>query len=170
MNLESQSISLDLAMRLKELGLEKESLFYWIVLDKSHSLYIVHSKIHSIDRLREIEEGCLIYGKKSFAIGMDEFIYYPAYTVSELLEILPAWVDFKADEPFNFGWLKIQKRSAKNIQYIVHYECDTQSLEDACNSVFMKIFTKNYDEQLSNALEKILIYLIQNNYVKVEDL
>ena len=155
MNLEAQVVSLDLAMRLKELGIKKGSQFYYV-------------KATSIGDHKFVKEVCMIaHISQTTGLSKD---WYSAYTVSELLEMLPACVDFKTEEPFNFGWLKIQKRSAKNIQYIVHYECDTQSLEEACNSVFMKIFTKDHDEQLANALAKTLIYLIENNHMEAEDL
>lgn len=144
MRLEDQLTSLELSKRLAELGIKQDSIFYWITS--------IHHKDEIITRNKLLNE-------KAYPVKQ-----YSAFTASELLEILPACVDTKKDEPFNNFWLHINKRSAKNIQYIASYICDTHAgdeIIDGDNLLFRSL-CRNYDEILSNCLAKILIFLIEN--------
>ena len=71
MKLENQVVSLELAKKMKELGFEQESLFYWI-----------------IHRYEPID---LYYFENGINIPFDDEVSekYSAYTVAELGEMLP---------------------------------------------------------------------------------
>jgi hypothetical protein len=66
MTLSDQVCSLEFGKRLKELGVKKESLFYWI----------------------KEEEPYLWYNSNRYPIHCEHW-YYPAYSVAELGELLP---------------------------------------------------------------------------------
>jgi hypothetical protein len=74
MKLEDQVVSLDLAKRLKELGVEQKSLFWWVN---------GHGKIELHDR--RTDDGSV-----------------SAFTVAELGEILPPFVKTERDGYVNF--------------------------------------------------------------------
>ena len=71
MKLENQVVSLELAKKLKELGVKQESLFYWVLLENEFG-----------------KDWIIIQGDDSI-----EAVYknnkYSAFTVAELGEILP---------------------------------------------------------------------------------
>ena len=71
MKLEQQVVSLELAKKMKELGFEQESLFYW------HKSWNPTKKCEN--------EPCIIF---SPGVKSDE-LNIPAYTVAELGEMLP---------------------------------------------------------------------------------
>jgi|SRR5579872_1445008 hypothetical protein len=151
MDLNDKVINLLLAQQLKELGIEQKSLFYWEYLnEKAYGLkYMIHT-VCPRDK-----EG---------------FKHFSAFTSDELIDLLPSFVDTKKGEPYNIFCLEVHKRSAKNIQYCVKYICDTQGVDRY--GAFAKVTFTNrniYDENLSNALAKMLILLIEENlYVKRE--
>lgn len=76
MKLEHQVVSLDLAKRLKELGVEQESLFVWLqrkpeTADEEPQWYLKHNG--------------------DWPVGMKVYNYAFAFTVAELGEILPKY-------------------------------------------------------------------------------
>jgi hypothetical protein len=151
MDLKSKVVNLVLAEKLKELSVEQKSLFYWEYLnEKAYSLkYFIHSVCPR---------------------DADGFKHFSAFTSDELMDLLPCFVDTKKGEPYNNFWLEVHKRAAKNIQYAVKYICDTQGI-DRYGSLATATFTSRniYDENLANALAKMLILLIEENlYVKRE--
>lgn len=149
MNLEQQLTNLELSKRLHELGIDKESLFYYLNIDGDGKYYIYFNEHLPEDFEYEGEP-------------------IPALTSSELLEILPACIDTKQNEPFNYFWLQICKRSAKNIQYCTGYFCDTV---EAINFPSMgSPILKSHDEKFPDALAKILINLIESGHVRAGDL
>lgn len=150
--LENQVCSMELSKRLEVLGLNKKSIFVWEYLN----------------------EAC--YGIKylPYAVVPNQFTQlqiYKAYTSTELIDLLPPCIDFRHDTPFNNGWLVIQKRSAKNIQYIVSYVCDTYLAEEMANpsNPQSKTFCKTHDENLSNALAKMAIFLLENKLMEINN-
>lgn len=151
MPLESQVCSLEYAKKLMDLGVKKEVLFYYLNIDGQGKHYIYFNE-HLPEEFEY--EGDAISG----------------FTSSELLEILPACIDIKRNDPFNYYWLNIQKRTTKNIKYIVGYFCDTYSAEEIVNFSHplntKKLFTE-YDENFCDCLAKTLIYLIENKMIKV---
>ena len=154
MELSNQFTNIDVSRKLKNMGVPQESLFVWEYLDQN------------------------CYGIKyiPFAVVpnfVNNYELFSAFSVSELLEFLPACIDTKFNEPFNNFWLHIIKRSSLNIQYICKYVCDTYSIEQVIKNkhTFSEtLCAKAHDESLANCLAKTLISLIEQNLIKVGDL
>jgi hypothetical protein len=91
MELSKQVVSLDLAQRLKELGVKQESLFYWIQEDtvKEGPLY------HVVD----------LYGVSDSKRRYINIVA-SAFTVAELGEMLPWHVEKTVEETY---WLEMVK-------------------------------------------------------------
>ena len=152
MNLEQQCVSLELAMRLKELGVKQKSLFYWVKVE-SENVYMYGIK-YIVDMFDEKDEFKEIYS---------------AFTASELMEMLPACIDTKKDHPLNDFWLQIYKRTCKDIRYIARYVCSSIPGEEIDNPFFQVISpAKAHDESLCDCLAKMLIHLIENKYIEIE--
>lgn len=83
MSLEQQVCSLELAKKLKELGVIKESLFYWSSCSHCTAEY-------------GVEEW-------SLQEGMDYGDNYSAFTSSELLEIINAFIRISKDVDSNIS-------------------------------------------------------------------
>lgn len=83
MKLENQVVSLDLAKRLKELGVKQESLFYWVSGD------IVALPEWRVAQKREIRLG---KGQRTRDVET-----YSAFTVAELGEMLPGNTGTKSE-------------------------------------------------------------------------
>jgi hypothetical protein len=151
MHLEDQVVSLNLATRLKDLKCEQNSLFVW------------HYE----------NDDC--YGVRYVPFSpVDERVFklYSAYSVSELLNMIPSWINIGEQyAPFNNFWLEIKKRSAKNIQYIASYVCDTMDGIEAANPLTqLRTSVKAHDEKLADCLAKILIGLIQKGFLNNDKL
>lgn len=149
MNLSDQVCSLELAKKLKDLGVKQDSLFvYEYFNDTCYAPKFIPFAI-----AKPLPNGCK---------------QYSAFTVSELLELLPAMIDAKIDEPFNYFWLTINKRQVKNIQYIINYHCDTIAMDRF--PLLPNYFLKNniYDEKLADCCAKMLIHLIENGFIENE--
>jgi hypothetical protein len=157
MELKDQVVSLDLARRLKELGVKQDSLFfYWKPENEINEHYI------------------LIYEQN---LSIHEYIKnksISAFTCAELLNILPHKVDTKKDEPFNFFRLNLEKSFIVDLEklnmtdiYIVNYICDSTETGGE-NAWFRRTLVKNMsDENPANALSKMLIYLIENKSINL---
>ncbi len=129
MKIEDQVVNLDLAKQLKELGFEQESLFWWANMksfwDGSFNWHIIQNPFnYSREKLTD---------------------YVSAYTVAEVLAILPASVWDKNKE--SIGCLEISKTDSG---FVVGYA----NLDEMI-----------IDENLANAGSKLLIYLKQNNLI-----
>lgn len=151
MKYEDKFTSLELSIKLQELGIPQKSLFYWEYLDER--AYSLKNFIHTVCPMNE---------------GI--FKHFSAFSSDELMDLLPSFVDTKKNEPFNRFFLEIHKRHVKNIQYSIKYICDTHSMNSVGNMATIKFSDKNiYDENLANALAKMLIYLLETNlYVRLE--
>jgi hypothetical protein len=126
MNLYSQVTSLELSKLLKELGVSQKSLFYWI----------------------KEEEPYIWYNCQNFNYPMNTVKwFYSAFTASELLEMLPDYIDMA-------GNLKIKKHDVRGegITYFVEYGYG---------------YYEHQDKNLSNALAKTLIHLIEQKIIEV---
>lgn len=76
-----------------------------------------------------------------------------------LIEMLPAYIDTKTDEPFNGYCLQIHKRTAENIKYIVKYVCDSIPGEEISNPLYEKVLYKTCAPTLKEALNEMLLIL-----------
>jgi hypothetical protein len=102
MKLEEQVVSLELAKKLKELGVKQESLFYW------KSFYT--------------GDAVLVTGKPQKS---NKYNSYSAFTVAELGEMLP-WLVEVAEQGY---FLNMVKNGKKEWQWDVWYELDDDILE-----------------------------------------
>lgn len=84
MNLESQVCSLELAKRLKELGVKQDSLFYWGSYE--NPIYGITSEYKVPD-----EQWFVHYIEDSLAIKVPPDYSISAFTVAELGEMLPSY-------------------------------------------------------------------------------
>lgn len=160
MELEDQICSLELSKRLKKFGVKQESLMYFI--DMNNAVNIVFKPL--------LTDG--------FLDKFDYSIIYSAFTVAELLELLPHMIFTLENSPFNSYRLKIEKsfyvepyEITKNIiykedMYIVNYFCDSTEIEGE-NAWMQRRLTKNmHDKNPANALALMLIYLLENGLIK----
>lgn len=87
MNLENQVVSLELAKKLKELGVKQESLFYWNCDDEGYTSRIDQENKHG--------------QKDRFFIGDTvtfTWLSYSAFTASELAEMLPNTIEAESGD------------------------------------------------------------------------
>lgn len=126
MKLEDQVCSLELSKRLKELGVQQNSLFYW---------YYTGYDLH---------EHFLQIGKN---YDGDASPRYSAFTVPELLELLPSFIN---------DWiLSIDKYPS---EYEVKY----------CDKKDEKRLEIEFDKNLVNACARILIRLLKNELITID--
>lgn len=147
MQIENQVISLELAKRLCELGVKQESLFYWIkpidewqitpVISEKDRQYFMHSVVD--------------------ILSMD---FYSAFTVSELLELLPANFKITNDEAdYTYSYqLTISKCDESEHPYCVWYYSNKDHNSEGW---------QQENDTLPNCLAKMLIYLIEEGHVKL---
>lgn len=106
MELSKQCVNLEIAKRLKELGVPQESLFYWI-FRKHQNLDIHRWDILSIEEIKEIK---VWDNKKLESVSIKPLIEqrYSAFTVGELGELLPRRITYMH---FNNGqWYAIKNK------------------------------------------------------------
>lgn len=87
MDLENQVVSLKLAKKLKKLGAPQESVWYWVSVGGIHpSGQTLSTDIYLeiVGQLEELEQSPHHYGE-----DIEVRQKYAAYTVAELLEMLP---------------------------------------------------------------------------------
>lgn len=146
--------SLELAKKLHKLGIKQNSTFYYLPSLK-----------YELDKPS-------IGMKGSF----DELYHhdaFPAYTVSELIDILPHRITIYANEPFNNFRLIIRKMLLvpKDIpieNYSINYDCDTFDPNDEFAFIPSFLFPHPiFDPNFANAIAKALIYLIENKLIKI---
>lgn len=138
--------SLDLSIKMKENGVKQESMLYW-----------VYGWDGEKDKL-----GYFLWRSKKFGLQDWEEVY-SAFTSDELMEMLPACINTGKNEPFNYFYLVLQKRTAPNIRYILNYNCDTHE----GNEYFPRILIPHniYDSNLANCLAKSLLWVKENGYL-----
>lgn len=134
MKLENQVVSLELAQKLKKLGVKQDSLFYWkLSKDKKVGWYIVMQNKKS----------------PSYEYQMKKNERFSTFTVAEIGEILPAYVEGFSKHG---SWLGIEK-----IQFENTWKCN---YADGAIS-HIDIFGKT----MADAMAKILIYLLENKLI-----
>ena len=141
MPLKDQVCSLELAKKLKELGVEQKSLFYWMRSLKPDNWQIVIE--HRLGFL--FENGADLAKHRK-----DEFEMLSAFTVAELGEMLPAGI-FSDKGAINSKWMGCIARFSK-------FKLDKQDRENI-ETPIMECKTE------ANARAKMLIYLLENKLI-----
>lgn len=146
MELNQQVCSLELAKQLKELGVKQDSLIYW--LNVKHR---VHLKIkENGDEVEKDENGRPIIDKIDyrielgcpFACNIDEENRWSAFTLGELVEILPAGLEL----------------IKKDNDWICRYR-ESDIKNNHCS----------YGKTAANAAAQILIFLIENKLMELPE-
>lgn len=132
-----KTIRFETAKKFKELGLKKESFAMWRCRPKANS-----------DTAHIIPQACI---NESYQ-ETNADILYPAYTLDEILEMLPA----KIGEEDNEFYLNIHVISGNCYKYEIYY--DGNIGEDILN------------ENPVEAAAQLLIWCIENGYAKVEEI
>jgi len=162
MNLESQVCSLEYAKRLKELNVKQESIIYWEKCPENKNEFIL-SFIEWHDKESGEWGDCHLLENQE---------HYSAFTVSELMDLLPHRITTKENEPYSSYRLRIEKSIwYKNIEslnfvyiYIVNYYCDTTS--EVMDWTYVALTKNVHDENPANALAKMFIHLLENGLIK----
>lgn len=137
MELEKQVCSLELSKKLLTLGVKQNSLFYWRD-DRDCDDNTCDECNHKI----EIIFSNYIFHENSVTLRD----YYSAFTVSELVEMLPAEI----------GNPHLEMGKYRDGRYGIEYLC----MDDG--------YTE--DITFANACAKMLIHLLENKFIKIEDL
>ena len=140
----NQVCSLELSKKLLSLGVKQNSYFYWRQINSNEGKEYtgIHCPSHPL--LSDIS----------------------AFSVYELMELLPPYIDTKNNEPFNTFGFNLIKCSSHNIQYICNYHCDCSQFDSGSPYFALKLIKHNiYDENLADCLAKTLIYLIEEGFV-----
>lgn len=158
MNLQEQVCSLELAKRLSELGVKQRSLFFWIGKESLKKDMMVFGIAYLARTFKEQDKFKEIYS---------------AFTVAEMLSLLPSRLDIKQNEPFNHFRLRIEKcllapDAVFKENYLINYYCDTTE-GGGENAWFVRKLSNNnfYSENLSDAAAMLLIYLVSNKFVEL---
>lgn len=132
MQLEQQVVSLELAKKLKELGVKQESIFVWYTNGSdAYLLYLGE------DGMRPMESKT-----------------YSAYTASELGEMLPANIEHN-DFPHSLHITKLHGGSWSARYLYWGFGQEGVSVAPGWD----------VDENLADAMAKMLIYLLENKLV-----
>lgn len=149
MQLEDQCCSLELAKKLKELGVRRDSLFYWIKSDYFNNEYYI--SIVNIDHMLDDNKEILINLGHECCESNNKIIEsYSAFIASELLELFPMINGMPVELMKICGLIN-------GIYYCCRYfgiDGDILHVEDGKNA--------------ANACAKLLIYLIENGIIKNE--
>ena len=130
MELKKQVCSLELAKKLKELGVKEESLFAYYGNAGNW-----HDTIVDMGMYKDVDD------------DFREYKLLPAYTVAELIEILGE----------DFRWLK-KRGHNENTVWLAQARIHPITSKD------IKVTAKTPQE----ALAKLLIYLLENNLLKLK--
>ena len=153
MSPDDQVCSLYLAKKLEDLGINKETLFYYLNIDGEGKYYVYFNE--------HMPEECEYEGDP-----------ISAFTSSELGNLLPNCIIKPDQTPFDHYRLVIRKFISVNEDmtptnnFIVNYECDSTEVEGVNAWLTRKLNTNIYDKNLSNAMAKMLIYLLENGFLE----
>jgi len=137
MKLEQQITNLELSKKLEELGVKQESLFYW------------GERPYGKNRKPWVPE---IFGEDApFGEGVAKIA--SAFTVAELGTLLPKSIQIR-EEVF---WLQIEPQGVQD-----GWACQYRNI--ATKFGFVPKFFE--DKSMTNAMAKMLIYLIENKLLK----
>ena len=145
MELEKQLVSLELSKRLKELGVKQDNIFCWITTADdtiTRTNRVVNPNLYTEIMTTEKAEMCTYE------------ILCSAFGVSELGEMLP--VEITDTNGHYYLWY----RKINSKEWYVSY---SHRRNELCLS-------EEVEDTLADAMAKMLIYLIENNYIEVEKL
>ena len=136
---------LEYAKKLEKLGVKQDSLFYY----RYDSL---SEKLRSIPKIKIVDNN------NNRAYITERYVFYSAFTTTELLEMLPKFrlEDIRGCEMEHSLIIQTSSINGFNISYQettkygLHYSQLTM------------------DKKLSNALAKMLIYLIENKLIELK--
>lgn len=107
MQIESQVISLELAKRLKELGVKQNAYQAWVEHKPDHSFHLWNEEMRAM---------------RGQDLGIDrrkkEPEEYSAYSVAELGEMLPARIEAELDSFRSLFGLEIHKNTDWTVKYV----------------------------------------------------
>jgi len=148
MKLKDQVCSLELAKRLKELGIKQESLWWWVKLIRfsNYELAIYHPEAN-------LYKYQLADGSISFSLNQIEK-EYSAFTVAELGEMLPEFLS--SSELF---CPMITKKMSTD-KYPIRWGCNYYG---GIEKTFLNEWI--YADTEANARAKMLIYLKENKLI-----
>lgn len=152
MRLEDQVCSLELAKRLKELGVKKESYFNWITLLPNEEKWFVSSMSpnHAPRKIRQ---------------------YYSAFTVAELGAMLPftikmyEWKSLKWPEGKTWYLNSTIGYTDHGYSPTVAYNFYLYSDEEELDAVNMIVGEDFSDKNEANARAMMLVYLLENKLI-----
>lgn len=154
MKLEDQVISLDLAKKLKELGVKQDSYFYWY-----YSVYADEDL-----KWKVMQHHRLNMKAKAGKEGL-----YSAFTFIELLKCIPRKI-----HDCDFEIIFIPRLHGNGNVFIdkpeIRYRTAHLQKSDPDYKYLHGVSDRNMNSNINSALAKMLIYLIENNLVKVEDI
>jgi len=149
MKLEDQVIDLSYAQRLNKLGVLQYSLFYWYRIE--YKLRLEIDELTGVETKTEIEYKFVVANPTTTYVDHDGA--WSAFTVSELLDLLPKKIKLE-DEEEDLP-LVMRYTEDDNIGWDVYYKFNYYT--------FMDEFF--HDTKLENALAKMLIHLIENKLI-----
>jgi hypothetical protein len=154
MNLSDQTCSFELSKRLKELDIKQESLYAYVLSEFG----IINGEQY---------ENMIITTYNDLLSSPHT---YAAFTVSELLTLLPHAITAPEGQPYNTFRFRMEKGvwcKDSNIPlnftifYSTNYYCTTTS--EQMDWLFTPLAKNFNDENPANALAKLLIYLKEKN-------
>lgn len=147
MKLSDQVVSLEIAKKLKSLGVKQKSFFYWKKIGDEFALSNVGSNI-----LLKPDD---IFGESlQYESGVESF---SAFTVAELGELLPAYTNINGDQ------CKLDLYKYIILAGDVKYSAEYWVLHDH----HYRLGAGFYEMNESEARGKMLIYLIENKIIEV---
>lgn len=139
-----QVLDIEQMKHLQELGLElKETLLYWARAEDFNQ------------RLKTFHYGewCLQKGDRVQVTGLSHWEFIPAYTLQDVLELLPTEIKLNQKR----CWLRMDLSDG----YIYYYYEDSNLIEQR-----VVLFNGGEDIDLLEAAYRILCWCIENGYVK----
>jgi hypothetical protein len=144
MKLKEQVCTEDQGKRIKELGINKEPLFVWNYLEGFKT------------KLMPFQKEKDWFGKIFETAGYDDDVFYPAYTASELMEMLPYGI-YENDRLLYLSICKVEGN-----KYTVEY------MNDRDNEYIYIPFDPIVNKNLTIAIADLMIWLIENKRIKHE--
>lgn len=161
MKIEDIVCSLELSIKLKELDVKQESLFYWYKNPYQGWIVINHNELNEI-----FSPGCSVITS--------------AFTSDELLKILPNFIRTNEYDEYRFSLTRYMLCPSDDLRcfeshFIINYLSTTYEVklngkEGYEFPTLADKYMKNiHHKKLSDALAKVLIYLIENKLYEINN-